>query len=49
MNKAQKVNKLNSGLWFSFFSQGFYFSVGFFALPQLNMRDTFGRMSLMAD
>ena len=31
MNNKQRVNQVNSSRWFSWFSQSFYFSFGYFA------------------
>lgn len=34
MENVQKVSQLNNVVWFSYFSQSFYFSFGYFAFPK---------------
>jgi hypothetical protein len=37
MEIRQTFSQLHSGFWFSYFGQGYYFSVGYFALPKPNI------------
>lgn len=34
MENIQTVSQLNTVVWFSYFSQSFYFSFGYFAFPK---------------
>jgi hypothetical protein len=34
MSEIVKVCKVHSGFWFSFYGQGYYFSVGYFAFTK---------------
>ncbi|MDD4600699.1 MAG: hypothetical protein PHQ46_06540 [Negativicutes bacterium] len=41
MENMQKAVQLNNNFWFSFFSQGFYFSFGYFAFPKIEYEADF--------
>lgn len=43
----QTAANLNNNFWFYYFSQGFYFSVGYFTLPKLHIGRVAERISNM--